>query len=92
MPGQLTASYNLLKELRAMGSLYASSGNFKRAEAHYKLALKLYETSFPDSHVDAMVCLQGLIEVLEQQGKHEDALKAKNQVPLFNQLRRHNNN
>ena len=49
---------------------------WQRAEQNFRLAIRLYETSFPDSHSDALACLHGLIELLERQGKVQEKLDA----------------
>ncbi len=80
----------LLTELRALGDLFRSQGDLKRAEQHYRLALALYESSFPESHVEATTCLFGLIQVLERLGKSDEAAKFKEMIPRLNARRRTN--
>jgi hypothetical protein len=79
---------NLLNELRALGDMCGTQGDFSRAEQHYRLALSLYETSFPERHVEAMVCLLKLVEMLQHQGKHDEAHQLEEKIPSLNALRR----
>lgn len=80
----------LLTELRGLGDLFRSQGDLKRAEQHYRLALALYDSSFPESHIEATTCLFGLIQVLERLGKQDEAAKFKDMVPKINARRRTN--
>ncbi len=79
---------NLLNELRALGDLCGTQGDYSRAEQHYKLALSLYETSFPERHVDAMLCLLKLVESLQHQGKYQEAHQLEERIPSLNAQRR----
>ena len=88
MSSTLESQHHLLNELRALGDICESQGDFSRAEEHYKLALSLYETSFPERHVEAMVCLLKLVEILKQQGKSEEAQQLEARIPSFNAQRR----
>lgn len=88
MSSTLESESDLLNELRALGDLCESQGDFSRAEQHYKLALSLYESSFPERHVEAMVCLLKLLEILRQQGKEDEALQLEERIPSLNARRR----
>lgn len=79
---------NLVYELRALGNVCHSQGDLVRAEQHYRLALSLYESSFPDRHEDAILCLLGLVQVLDGQGKHTEARQFESTVPALNARRR----
>jgi len=78
----------VLDELRALGYMCSTQGDFRRAEQHYHLALRLYETSFPERHVDAMLCLLRLIELLRYQGKDDEAIQLEQRIPALNAQRR----
>jgi hypothetical protein len=79
---------HLLNELRALGDMCGSQGDFSRAEQHYRLALSLYESSFPERHVDAIVCLLKLVEMLREQGKFNEAQQMEDRIPDLNARRR----
>ncbi|HEY9789027.1 MAG TPA: tetratricopeptide repeat protein [Candidatus Obscuribacterales bacterium] len=79
---------NLVNELRALGNVYHYQGDFIRAEQHYRLALSLYESCFPDTHEEALLCLLGLVEILESQNKHEEARNLERGIPAMNARRR----
>lgn len=81
-------STKVIDELRALGTLCRAQGDLIRAEQHFRLALNLYETSFPDRHVDAMVCLLGLVQILETQGKTNEARELETRIPTMNARRR----
>ena len=78
----------IIDELRALGTLCRAQGDLRRAEQHFRLALNLYETSFQDRHVDAMVCLLGLVQILEIQGKASEARELELRIPNMNARRR----
>jgi len=82
------AETRLLNELLALGKMCAEQGDLKRAEQHFRLAVNLYETYFMENHVEAMVCLFGLIDVLRRQGKNEDVVAAEELVQRLNIQRR----
>lgn len=82
------AETRLLNELLALGKMCADQGDLKRAEQHFRLAINLYETSFLENHVEAMVCLFGLIDVLRRQGKEEDVQVAEDLIQQLNIRRR----
>jgi tetratricopeptide (TPR) repeat protein len=79
---------NLVNELRALGNVYHFQGDFVRAEQHYRLALRLYDSSFPDKHEEALLCLFGLVQVLEGQNKHDEAKQLEENIPAMNLRRR----
>ena len=79
---------NLVNELRALGNVYHYQGDFIRAEQHYRLALSLYESCFPDTHEEALLCVFGLIEILNNQNKHEEARLLERHIPAMNARRR----
>lgn len=81
-------SGNLVYELRALGNACSFQGDYRRAEQHYRLALSLYETSFPDKHEEALLCLFGLLQVLEGQGKTREARQLESTIPALNARRR----
>jgi hypothetical protein len=71
-----------------MGNICCVQGDLVRAEQHFRLALDLYETSFPDRHTDAMLSLLYLVQVLEWQGRAEEARQAEELIPAMNAKRR----
>lgn len=77
-----------MSELRALGSLCRVQGDLKRAEQHFRLALRLYETSFAESHLDAVICLFGLQQVLNETGRSEEAEQLEHVLELMNARRR----
>jgi tetratricopeptide (TPR) repeat protein len=81
-------SSNLVKELQALGNICRHQGDLIRAEQHYRLALSLYETSFPESHVEAILALLGLVQVLENQGRRQEAEQFEKAIPVMNARRR----
>lgn len=81
-------SPDLVSELRALGTLCHSEGDLNRAEQHFRLALNLYETTHPDEHVDAAICLFGLIDVLKQKGKDSEAEQFELMLENMNERRR----
>jgi hypothetical protein len=83
-----SATKQLVYELRALGNACYLQGDFGRAEQHYRLALNLYETSFPDMHEEALLCLMGLVQVLEVQGKTSEAQQLESSIPTLNARRR----
>lgn len=78
----------LLKELRALGDLCGSQGDFTRAQQHYKLALRVYESSVCERHSDALICLLKLIDILEHESKFDEARRLKQLIPELNARRR----
>ena len=78
----------IIDELRALGTLCRAQGDLQRAEQHFRLVLNLYDTSFPDRHIDAMVCLLGLVQILEIQGKTNEAREFELRIPNMNARRR----
>jgi hypothetical protein len=78
----------LVNELRALGNVYHFQGDFIRAEQHYRLALSLYESSFPEHHEDALLCLLGLVQVLEGQDRVAEARELESTIPAMNAKRR----
>jgi hypothetical protein len=83
-----SATKQLVYELRALGNACYLQSDFHRAEQHYRLALNLYETSFPDMHEEALLCLLGLVHVLEGQGKTSEAQQLEATIPTLNARRR----
>lgn len=79
---------SLVNELRALGNVYHQQSDYIRAEQHYRLALSVYETSFPDQHEDAFLSLLGLVAVLERQNKLEEARQWEQSIPVLNARRR----
>lgn len=79
---------NLVDELRALGDLCSTQGDLSRAEQHYRLALNLFESSFPERHIDGMVCLLKLVEILQEQGKLDEAKQLEQRIPALNARRR----
>lgn len=79
---------DLVSELRALGTLCHSQGDYPRAEQHFRLALSLYETTHPDEHVDAAICLFGLIQVLKETGRNTEAQQFEAQMESLNERRR----
>lgn len=75
-------------ELRALGTMCHAQGDFHRAEQHYRLALTLYETNFNDSHTDAAICLIGLVQLLKDSGRLEEAQQFDLQLESMNTRRR----
>lgn len=78
----------LISELRALGTMCRLQGDLKRAEQHYRLALSLYDTSFTESHVDAMICLMELVQVLQADNRHSEAEQFEHRLELMNARRR----
>jgi hypothetical protein len=78
----------LVNELRALGNVYHFDGDFIRAEQHYRLALSLYESSFPDNHEEALLCLLALVQVLERQQRTAEARELESAIPAMNARRR----
>ena len=83
-----TVQSDLVNELRALGNVYHYQGDHIRAEQYYRLALSLYESCFPDNHQEALLCLLGLVEILEHQNKHDEARALEKNIPLMNARRR----
>jgi len=79
---------DLISELRALGTMCRLQGDLRRAEQHFRLALSLYDTSFTQSHVDAMICLMELVQVLQQDGRPNEAQQFEHQLELMNARRR----
>jgi tetratricopeptide (TPR) repeat protein len=79
---------DLVSELRALGTLCHSQGDHPRAEQHFRLALSLYETTHPEEHVDAAICLFGLIQVLKETGRNKEAQQFESQLEEMNERRR----
>jgi hypothetical protein len=79
---------DLLSELRALGTLCHTQGDLTRAEQHFRLALNVYETTHQDEHVDAAICLFGLIEVLKQRGLDSEAEQFEQMLENMNERRR----
>ena len=88
MSTAIKSNRDLVSELRALGSLCHSQGDFTRAEQHFRLALNLYDTTHTSAHVDATLCLFGLVEVLKQRGKQEEARELEQQYEKMNERRR----
>jgi hypothetical protein len=88
MPIARKTNRDLLSELRALGTLCHSQGDLTRAEQHFRLALNLYETSHQDDHVDAAICLFGLVDVLQQGGKTAEAEQFEQLLEKMNASRR----
>ena len=85
---KLASDSNLLRELSALGKLSSAQGDLRRAEQHFRLALSLYESSFPENHIEAMVCLLGLVRVLERQNRHDEVRLAQEKIQQLNIRRR----
>jgi Tetratricopeptide repeat len=79
---------DLVNELRALGDVYLHQGDLIRSEQHYRLALTLYENSFPDRHEDAMLCVLGLVELLQRKNKNAEAQQLEKTIPAMNARRR----
>lgn len=79
---------DLMSELRALGTLCRTQGDLRRAEHHYRLALNLYESSFSECHRDAIICLFGLVQLLEDTGRPEEADEFRSMFEAMNIRRR----
>jgi hypothetical protein len=79
---------DLVFELRALGALCQEQGDLLRAEQHYRAALSLYDSSHQDDHLDATICLFGLVEVLRARGREAEARQFEETLERMNERRR----
>jgi tetratricopeptide (TPR) repeat protein len=59
--------------LLRLGDFYSTQQKYGEAEVQFRRAMGIYQETFGDENLDIAICLQHLSDVLEAQGRGEEA-------------------